>query len=440
MMLMMMLVVVALMISSLLDTASAFTVVTTNVASRSVYNQHRIMHARSEGNSNAASDSGGLWSLAVRRRGTRQRHSLVMSGSNNNKDTEMFFADVVAPSKNDDDKSSSSSSSVNQLLGMKEAKSSKDLPLWKIRLQLMKPVTWVPLAWGVMCGAAASGNYHWIWNPFDATDRDVSAGLHDAGISLLAMILAAPLLTGFTQTINDWYDRDLDAINEPYRPIPSGAISEGQVKAQIAVLLTSGLSLAYFLDTITHPAPHSPTIFYIACLGSFIAYIYSAPPIKLKQNGWAGTYALGASYIALPWWCGQAAFGELDKPIFFILPILYSIAGLGIAIVNDFKSIEGDAKLGLNSLPVAFGIDGAKWICAASVTLTQLAVAVYLASINESKYAIALIGLLLPQVYFQATLLLVDPVKYDVEYQKKAQPFLVLGILATALAVGHHVF
>lgn len=31
------------------------------------------------------------------------------------------------------------------------------------------------------------------------------------------------------QTLNDWYDRDIDAINEPYRPIPSGAISENEV-------------------------------------------------------------------------------------------------------------------------------------------------------------------------------------------------------------------
>ena len=39
-----------------------------------------------------------------------------------------------------------------------------------------------------------------------------------------------------------------------------------------------------------------------------MAYIYSAPPLKLKQNGWQGTYALGSSYIALPWWCGHAMF------------------------------------------------------------------------------------------------------------------------------------
>ncbi len=40
-----------------------------------------------------------------------------------------------------------------------------------------------------------------------------------------------------------------------------------------------------------------------------------------------------------------------------VLTLLYSLAGLGIAIVNDFKSIEGDRALGLMSLPVQFGID-----------------------------------------------------------------------------------
>lgn len=32
---------------------------------------------------------------------------------------------------------------------------------------------------------------------------------------------------------------------------------------------------------------------------------FAAPPLKLKQSGWAGNYALGSSYIALPWWAGQ---------------------------------------------------------------------------------------------------------------------------------------
>ena len=207
------------------------------------------------------------------------------------------------------------SAGVRQLLGVKGASESTEK--WKIRLQLTKPVTWIPLVWGVMCGAAASGNYHWIWNPFDPNDRDVMLGLTDAAKGLVAMILAGPFLTGFTQTINDWYDREIDAINEPYRPIPSGAISEFEVIAQIWVLLLGGLGLAYGLDVW---AEHEfPTVLALSIFGSFISYIYSAPPLKLKQNGWAGNYALGASYISLPWWCGQAVFGELDRPVYWIL-------------------------------------------------------------------------------------------------------------------------
>ena len=93
-------------------------------------------------------------------------------------------------------------SDARQLLGMKGASGTSSI--WKLRLQLMKPVTWIPLIWGVLCGAAASGNFLW-------QTSDVLA-------SLACMLMSGPLLAGFTQTINDYYDREIDAINEPYRP------------------------------------------------------------------------------------------------------------------------------------------------------------------------------------------------------------------------------
>ena len=46
-----------------------------------------------------------------------------------------------------------------QLLGIKGA--SETSSIWKLRIQLMKPITWIPLIWGVICGAAASGHYEW---------------------------------------------------------------------------------------------------------------------------------------------------------------------------------------------------------------------------------------------------------------------------------------
>lgn len=79
---------------------------------------------------------------------------------------------------------------------------------------------------------------------------------------------------------------------------------------QIWFLLLGGLAIAYGLDVW---AGHDfPMVLALSIGGSFISYIYSAPPIKLKQNGWLGNYALGSSYISLPWWCGQAMFGELN--------------------------------------------------------------------------------------------------------------------------------
>ncbi len=309
-------------------------------------------------------------------------------------------------------------SDARQLLGIKGA--SETTNTWKLRLQLMKPITWIPLLWGVICGAAASGNYHW--------------SISNILASLFCMIMSGPLLAGFTQTINDYYDREIDAINEPNRPIPSGAISLVQVKLQIWILLLLGLLVAYGLDIW---AQHStPSVLLLALGGSFVSYIYSAPPLKLKQNGWLGNYALGASYIALPWWAGQALFGHLTWTT-ALLTLAYSLSGLGIAVINDFKSVEGDRALGLNSLPVVFGIKNASYISAGMIDIFQLAMVGVLIIIGQHFASVVLILLIIPQITFQDIWLLRDPLEFDVKYQASAQPFLILGMLVTALAIGH---
>ncbi|NEP07465.1 MULTISPECIES: chlorophyll synthase ChlG [Okeania] len=312
-----------------------------------------------------------------------------------------------------------STAKTRQILGMKGA-ASGETNIWKIRLQLMKPITWIPLIWGVVCGAASSGNYSW--------------NLENVLQSATCMLIAGPLMAGYTQTLNDFYDKEIDAINEPYRPIPSGAISIPQVVTQILVLLLSGVGISYILDLW---AGHDFPMITILCLfGAFLAYIYSAPPLKLKQNGWLGNYALGSSYIALPWWTGHALFGELNLTI-VILTLFYSFAGLGIAVVNDFKSVEGDEKLGLKSLPVMFGIGTAAWICVLMIDIFQAGVAAYLISIQENLYAVILLLMVIPQITFQDMYFLRNPLENDVKYQASAQPFLVLGMLITGLALGH---
>jgi len=142
-------------------------------------------------------------------------------------------------------------------------------------LELLKPVTWFPPMWAFACGAVASGS------PASGQWPMVLAGV----------VLAGPLVCATSQAVNDWYDRHVDAINEPNRPIPSGRIP-GRWGLYIALAWT-GLSIAL-------AAALGPVVFAAAAVGLILAWLYSAPPVRLKQNGWWGNSAVAVSYEGLP--------------------------------------------------------------------------------------------------------------------------------------------
>lgn len=202
---------------------------------------------------------------------------------------------------------------ARQLLGIKDAAENKEK--WKIWLQLLKPITWVPLSLVAMCGAAASGNYQWIWHPF--LEKDMLLGIEDALKGLTVAVLAGPFSVGFAQAISDWYDHEIDAINEPHQHIPSGAIAKKEVFQQLWFLFFGGLALAMALDKW---AMHNfPTITVIALYGYLVSYVYLVPPLKPKQNGWTSALAIGTCYISLQWWCGQSMFGSPETPFDWFL-------------------------------------------------------------------------------------------------------------------------
>jgi len=94
---------------------------------------------------------------------------------------------------------------------------------------------------------------------------------------------------------------------------------------------------------------------------------------------------------------------------------------MSAGIVNDFKSMEGDRKFGLESIPLLVGIDKAKWLAALIPDSVQLGVAAYFYSIGEATTAAAVAALVLPQIYFQSTLLFPDPVANDIKYVTMSQ-------------------
>jgi len=101
--------------------------------------------------------------------------------------------------------------------------------------------------------------------------------------------------------------------------------------------------------------------------------------------------------------------------------------------------VEGDRQMGLQSLPVMFGIDTAAWICVLMIDLFQAGIAVYLIYIHQNLYAALLLLLIIPQITFQDMYFLRNPLENDVKYQASAQPFLVLGMLVAAIALGHSI-
>ena len=111
-------------------------------------------------------------------------------------------------------------------------------------------------------------------------------------------------------------------------------------------------------------------------VGLALAWAYSAPPIRLKRNGWWGNSAVAACYEGLPWFTGAAvmAGAPCRTGAIVILAALYSVGAHGIMTLNDFKSVEGDRRMGIDSLPVLLGVERAARVACLVMAVPQVAV------------------------------------------------------------------
>lgn len=277
-------------------------------------------------------------------------------------------------------------------------------------LALLKPVTWFPPMWAYACGAISAGSLH--------SDRILPV--------LAGILLAGPLLCGTSQAVNDWFDRHVDAINEPHRVIPSGRMP-GRWGLGIAIA-TSLLSLLV-------AALLGPWIFTAAVLGLALAWMYSAPPFRLKRNGWWGNAAVGFSYETLPWiTAATAAAGQLPPQQVLWIALCYGIGAHGIMTLNDFKSIEGDRRMGIESLPARYGVFPAALLACGVMLVPQLAVALMLLHEAALWQAAAIDTVILAQ--FLAMLRFMrDPARHAVWYSGIGVGLYVTGMMIAAFAL-----
>jgi chlorophyll synthase len=265
--------------------------------------------------------------------------------------------------------------------------------------------------WAFSCGVVASG---------------VPTAGHWA-IIILGVVLAGPMVCASSQAVNDWFDRDVDAINEPQRPIPSGRMP-GRWGLGIAIAWT-GLSLVV-------AALLGPWGFGAAVIGLILAWAYSAPPFRLKLNGWWGNAACGLCYEGLAWATGAAvmAGGAMPPARSLALAALYSAGAHGIMTLNDFKAVEGDRQMGVFSLPVRLGIQPAARAACWIMALPQLVVVLLLVLWQRPVHALVILGLMGLQVALMDRFLQ-DPIKRALEYSGFGVPLFVAGMMVSAFAL-----
>jgi len=277
-------------------------------------------------------------------------------------------------------------------------------------LELLKPITWFAPMWAFGCGVVSAG-------------QPVAGRWH---LVALGVLLAGPMVCGMSQAVNDWYDRHVDAINEPGRPIPSGRIP-GRWGLYIAI--------AWTIASLAVASQLGPYGFAAAVLGIALAWAYSAPPLRLKRNGWWSSAVCGACYETLPWITGAAVMATAAPDLRIVLvAALYGIGAHGIMTLNDFKSVEGDRATGIGSLPVRLGAARAARLACWVMALPQLAVIALLVGWDAPMHA-AIVAALLAAQFALMPRLLRDPRAQAPWYNATGTSLYVLGMLAAAFAL-----
>ncbi|MEM3458516.1 MAG: geranylgeranylglycerol-phosphate geranylgeranyltransferase [Candidatus Bathyarchaeia archaeon] len=193
-------------------------------------------------------------------------------------------------------------------------------------LRLMRPVNCLMMGFAVIVGAAlaSSSELGVFWQ------------------NLAYGFFTGFFLTGASMAINDYYDREIDAINEPNRPIPSGVIKPKNALVFAFILTATGFVSAYLTN--------------ILCLfTALIAWIVFVIYITIgKRSGLPGNL-LVSTCVAIPFIYGSVAIANEVKTNVLIFVSMVFLSNTGREITKGIVDIEGDKARNVKTLAVRFG-------------------------------------------------------------------------------------
>ncbi|HEX2913599.1 MAG TPA: (bacterio)chlorophyll synthase [Chloroflexia bacterium] len=294
---------------------------------------------------------------------------------------------------------------------------------WRGHLDLLDPVTWTAGPQAFICGALASGGLAWDGRTL--------------GLLLLGIALSGPLTIGFSQSINDFFDRDVDAVNEPTRPIPAGLVTPRGAVLNFSVVGLLALAVAVLLALLIG-SPNGEWLVGMTVVGLALGVAYSAPPLAFKRNGLWGPLSVGLGYNLLTWLFGNLVFAPLKTEV-VVLALVNAAIAAGLLILNDLKSVEGDRALGLRTAPVLYGVHGALLIAFTFINLSQLALMLFLFAGGHFWLGGLQLLALLAQISAQPALYKTPTHNQYKRYLLTGNGLILLVALFSALAFGGYV-
>ncbi len=206
-------------------------------------------------------------------------------------------------------------------------------------VDLLRPINCGIVAVGILIGAIITVGF---------------GGLSDSTLGLAAALLAGVAFTGAGNSLNDYFDSDVDAVNHPDRPIPSGRVTR-----QNALYFTTGLFiLAIFLGLL---AGALPLLIVMVNLIAMVSY-----ELRFKRHGWSGNLIISWLVASIFVFGGAATYTGVINPLQRVawLGLLAFFATLGREVVKDIEDVAGD--IGRRTLPIVIGINRAGLVASAS--------------------------------------------------------------------------
>ena len=192
--------------------------------------------------------------------------------------------------------------------------------------RLTRPVNCTMMGFAVLIGAA-------IVNP---------NALNAKWLDLAYGFTTGFMLTAASMSINDYYDRAIDAVNEPERPIPSGLIKSNEALTFAFLLTAIGFVTAYLTDI---------SCFVLAVVAWIIFSSYTAVG---KRSGLPGNFLVSIC-VAIPFIYGNyAVAGAIDLNVLLFVSMVF-LSNTGREITKGIVDIRGDKTENVNTLAVRFG-------------------------------------------------------------------------------------